>query len=264
MSDNIALAIRDEIKRGYDFVVEYGMGASTLYFARAHTGTFVSIENTYKWFEICKRYLSKEYEVSQEWARLWTHKEIEDFVSAPHEGTQRLAIWQESMRMGPLFRFSPNAKSRLSGKLGPLFPILKPLFSLVPTRPIEASCTMKGDATLILRNIPPAIKDQFGEAPNMHAYINAGLSLIRQHIKKAPARCLFIIDGGPRHYILNEIFSLENHKNFMPKVFLCDAHRPEYESVLSKRNGQYIRGSGEALNGEIIEGDATKEAWVYG
>lgn len=273
LSDNNSQMIFDEIGKGYDYVVEYGMGSSTLYFLNAcedFKTTFISVENNFNWFELCIEQTKKQTafkEIAYE-EKPWSMSDFNAFINWQGEAADipekfcRIHRWKDSLALGPFFRFSPEAKSRFSGRLGPLWPISKPLLKFaakayfafcVRARPYTGEwCGKKENLELILRNVGPSIKDQFGEAPNMMDYINAGLKDIRIGLVNGKTiSAVIIIDGGPRHKIVQEIFKLEKqYMTFNPTIILCDACRGFYKTTLDKRPlGQFIKGSNKTLKG---------------
>ena len=63
LSDNNSKMILEEISKGHDCVVEYGMGASTIYLLQEeqkHESQFISIENNFNWFQICIQEIKKQ------------------------------------------------------------------------------------------------------------------------------------------------------------------------------------------------------------
>lgn len=211
------------------------------------------------------------------------------------ENLRRFSSWRESISLGPFFRFSPKSKSRFSGKIGPLWPLIKPALALAATslytlkserRPHNAEWRGQKDGIeLILRNVGPSIKDQYGEAPNMMDYIGAGLKDIKSELEQGKkVSAIFIIDGGPRHKIISEILSLEDqYKTFKPTIILCDACRVFYYDTLGRRpSGQFLPGTNKTLKGAQVANDvsgpesefwtggdktaeelAQKEVWIY-
>ncbi len=276
LSDNNSEMILKETSKGYDFIVEYGMGASTLYFlpeAQKHKSQFISVENNFNWFEICIQEIKKQtaFKEISHTNRQWSWNEIKDFIKKPTQTDipdifKRHSNWADKLSTGPFFRFSPKAHSRFSGKLGPLWPILKPIFSLTnkmlyAVRPdnLLQNGEWKGqhkECTLILRNVAPCIKDQFGEATNMMEYIGAGLKDIQKELEEQKnVSALFVIDGGPRHKIVQEILNLEEqYEGFQPTIILCDASRVFYHDTLNKRSsGKFIAGTNKTLKGDPVE-----------
>jgi hypothetical protein len=118
----------------------------------------------------------------------------------------------------------------------------------------ELNCKYN-EMKIILKNIPPSLKDQFGESPMMEDYINAGLNEIERELKSnKTVKAAFFIDGGPRGNIIDAIFQLEDlYKSFYPTVILCEAHRKFYSSTLKKRsNGRFVKGSNITINHQQV------------
>ncbi|PJB71162.1 MAG: hypothetical protein CO093_05755 [Alphaproteobacteria bacterium CG_4_9_14_3_um_filter_47_13] len=282
LSDNNTKVIMDEIAKEYDWIVEYGMGASTLYFLKAAIKTksrMISVENNFNWFQICIEEILKQTELEETAFHKtpWSMSDIHNFINANShidipEKMQRLSLWQESLSTGEFFRLSPDAKSRFSGKIGSFWPLLKPIFQIFTTltyllnpasRPINGEWRgKKNDFELILRNIAPTIKDQFGEAPNKNNYISAGIQDIKKELEAGKSiSALFIIDGGPRHHIVQEILDIETqYKKFIPTIILCDASRKFYHDTLKQRQtGRFIAGSNKTLKGDKVSFDISGE-----
>ena len=74
-----------------------------------------------------------------------------------------------------------------------------------------------------------------------------------------------MIDGGPRHYILDQIniYHLENPQVKII-VALLDAHRPEYLDVLKNYStANYFKGSLELIDGtKFYDEEPKKELWI--
>ncbi|MDP3735443.1 MAG: hypothetical protein Q8R39_03380 [bacterium] len=98
-------------------------------------------------------------------------------------------------------------------------------------------------------------KDQYGESPNKHKYIRLPLTGLLEALQ-AGRKChaVFIIDGGPRADIVKECFDLiDRYKNLTVDIFLLEAYRGYYESILSSRpGGRFIA----AEKNEMLDGRA--------
>lgn len=291
LSDNNAQMILDEIRKGFDYVVEYGMGASTFYFLKGtqdHKTKFISVENNFDWFEICIREAKRQsgFQETSYTRRAWNLEEIRRFVNSRNhtadvpESLKRFSRWRDSISLGPFFRLSPLSQSRFAGKLGPLWPLARPLLALAAQvvyaikpgkRPQNGEWRglireRERERELILRNVGPSIKDQFGEAPNMMDYIDAGLKDIRADLENGKTvTAAIIVDGGPRHKIVQEILSLEDkYKSFRPTIFLCDASRAFYHKTLALRPaGQFVAGSNKTFKGGAVANDVSGPDAVF-
>jgi hypothetical protein len=280
LSDNNSQLVLTEIGGGYDFVVEYGMGASTLYFlseALKHKTVMISVENNFDWFRVCVDQIKEQAPLQEQnsFSKPWSLGEIRSFTNSDSQAPipqelRRFPRWKDSLSLGPFFRFAPNSKSRLSGKLGPLWPIAKPFLKTLATaqylfapqnRPHRAEWRGTSDQLeLILRNVGPSLKDQYGESPNKAEYIESGLKEIRGELEKGNSvSALFIVDGGPRHYVVEEILKLEEKfNNFKPSIFLCDAARIFYDPILVKRpTGRFFAGTNRTLKGKPVSNDTS-------
>ena len=277
LSENNSKMILGEIQSGYDWIVEYGTGASTVYFMQGlldKNCSMVSVENNFDWFSICIQEIKNigGFEETGYEVRPWSMDALKAFIATPPHDTNipekflRYKTWRDKVRLGPFFRFSPAAKSRFSGKLGIFWPPARGLFSALMAlsyrvfpklRPVNGEWRGKHDNfNLIIRNVSPSIKDQYGEAPNRQDYIDAGLKDIREELKAGKrVSAIFIIDGGPRHWIVNEILDLEEQEeNFKPTIVLCDACRAFYWPVLERREAaNFVAGTNRTLKGDPVE-----------
>jgi len=285
LSDNNAKAllqiIRDE---PLDWIVEYGLGASTFYFleeAQKKNLRYIAVENHYGWFRICIARLEKafKFEDAELSVRPWSMNQIMNFCNFPPSRDdipgelRRLPRWQQSVAAGPFYRFAPASKSRFSKLTGKSWPVMRPLFygaaktlylAAPSQRPLYADWKAKtGAMELSLKNRGPAIKDQFGEAPNAADYIEAGLEEITYALKAGkPVSALFLIDGGPRHKIVQAILELEDmFAKFTPTIVLCDAWRAFYAPTLSARpQGVYWPGTNRTIKGGVVQDSLAADA----
>lgn len=290
LSDNNSRMIAEEIRYGYDWVVEYGLGASTLYFLNAagkQKISLVSVENNFDWFKICIAEIKKQtgYQEVSYSEQPWSIGKIRAFADGESnadvpQNLKRFSNWADRLTLGPFYRLSPQSKSRFSGFLGPVFPLAKPILKAIARviylanpalRPCDGEWIgQKGESRVILRNAAPSIKDQYGEAPTMMDYIRAGTKDLQHELESGKAvSALFLIDGGPRHKIVQEILRLEDqYKNFRPTIILCDASRVFYHPVLAQRpSGQFVAGTGKTLKGQPVAQDVSGDAaqfWTGG
>jgi len=104
------------------------------------------------------------------------------------------------------------------------------------------------------------MKDQYGESPFRNEYANCWQPYVDDS-----KTILFIIDGGPRHYIANEITKFHaEHPEMQIIIALLDAHRPEYDEVLERYTAaKYFKGSVELVDGRnFYEKEPEKELWI--
>jgi hypothetical protein len=276
LSENNVKMICDEIDNTYNYFVEYGLGSSTLYFIDSFQDksiNIISIENDFSWFNTVIKQLVNKFKVHNisQMKHPFTIYQIIEFIiklrepntMIPDELSRRLK-WKEQLLYGKLNRLSPHSNSKFSLHL--LFwRIIKwPLIFLKFTnycflrknRPTVSEFRCKyNNVKILLKNIPPKIKDQFGESPSMEKYINAGLMEIKTQLNNnQDVKAAFIIDGGPRGEILNAIINLEDeYRNFYPTIILCEAHRAFYKSIIGRRpTGNFIKGSNITLNKQIV------------
>ena len=256
-------------KENIDLLIEYGSGNSTLFFLnklKTKNLKFISIENTKFWFYENIKTIKKIFNPknSQLNRRYWTSDDYKGFLNTKTlpftkiiDGRSKIEIWKRYMKLGPFYRFEKDSKSRLAGKLFFLLPFFKPFFHILNNLLIklnkfkneksEWKCNVE-NIYFNYKLISPSIKDQFGESPNINEYVDAGLEMIKE--KNEIKNILFMIDGGPRHYIVEKILS----KNYKKKIHLClfDAHRPEYKTILDKYGGEFISGEEQLIDGTIF------------
>jgi hypothetical protein len=276
LSDNNVQIICKEIDNTYDYFIEYGLGSSTLYFINFFQNkniNIISIENDFIWFNSVINHLLSKYKVDNILQKNYpfTIYQIIKFIlklkkknkKIPNELSRRF-VWKEVLLYGKFKRFSPNSKSEFS--LHPFFwSIIKwPLILLKfahyslfrKKRPTLSEFRCKyNNIKILLKNVPPKLKDQFGESPSMEEYINAGLIEIKDQLSNNQnVKAAFIIDGGPRGEILDAIFNLEDEfNNFYPTVILCEAHRVFYNPIIDKRpSGKFIKGSNLTINKQPV------------
>lgn len=116
-------------------------------------------------------------------------------------------------------------------------------------------------------------------------YINAGLKDIRATLENGEnVSALFMIDGGPRHHIVQEILNLEDqYQSFTPTVVLFDASMAFYQDILSQRkSAKFYAGTNKTIKNNQVASDilgpdstfwvggdksadelAQKEVWYY-
>jgi hypothetical protein len=282
LSDNNVEFICKEIDESYDYFIEYGLGSSTLYFIekfKHHNLTLISVENTFPWFCKVVKYLKDKFVVNDVFEKVnpFSISEILQFLSqleianpeVPVKLSRRIS-WKENLLLGEFRRLLPDSPSKFSGLI-PFWSFFRPFFIILNFvvyiffrrfRPQRALFTGRVDSIkLVLRNVPPSMKDQYGESPSKDEYINAGLIELQQELKKQKiVKAAFFIDGGPRAEITRKILELENQfSNFYPTIFLCEAHRAYYNEVMNKRpTGKFLPGSNLTLNGEVVQGDPGK------
>ncbi len=250
-----------------DFVTEYGSGNSTIYFIKnlkIRKIKFVSIENDKFWFyenikSITKIFNPNNVNLKK---KFWTSKDYKMFYKTDRkpfteiiDGKSRIKKIKNRLSLGPFYRFEKNSNSKFAGKLFIFYPIIKPLLILINSflqklnkfnnEKSEWNCQIeKLDFKYNL--VSPTMKDQFGESPNIDDYVNAGLNFLENQDKSK--NILFMIDGGPRHYIVEKIINKKYNHNI--HICLFDAHRPEYDEILNKYNGTFFKGE-EILDNDI-------------
>ena len=259
-------------------LVEFGSGASTLYFIKVLNelsgSRFVSIENTPEWFEIIAGQLSKSFGVVIARSK-WKNERYNKFYSGggiPYtnivDGASRYTRWKRIIMAGPFWRFVPSSGSRLSLNnavaflLMPVVNFLTHAFRLFGLfRHYDAVLeTVCGNVKFNYLLLSPGIKDQFGESPFMKEHANAWKPYVEDS-----ENILFLIDGGPRHYIVDQIDMFhKEHPEMRITIALFDAHRPEYDEVLRRfSNASFYKGSLELIDEtKFYEESPEKELWL--
>ena len=286
LSDKNVTKIHEIIcKNEIDAIVEYGSGASTIYFLdhfKEKNVKFISVENTKFWFyknikTVTTKFLCRKILLKQNY---WTNSDYQEFWSdqiQPYtriqEGKPRVERWKRVMELGPFFRFEPDSGSKLQGKLQifrPIFKILNKFLRTLPRFANEKSTwkTNIENCTFFYELVSPEMKDQFGESPNRDAFVSAGI----EHLSDDDKNVLVMIDAGPRHFIVDELIRLLSSKTL--HICLFDAYRPEYDEILKKYDGQFYMGNNVLADGtefynEVFPNEIkrnsilAKELWYY-
>ena len=267
-------------KNNIDTIIEYGSGSSTIYFLNKYKSRkikLISIENTKFWFYRNIYTIKKLFEYGNENLKknYWSDKDYKYFYSKAHspytpiiEGNSRIENWKRIMKLTPLieFRFvrsiiyrtGMNIKNPFTGKfkiLIPIFILLNKILRKIPKFKNENSqwtITIK-DCQFIYNLISPSIKDQFGESPNREEYTISGIN----SLGKQNNNILVMIDGGPRHFIVDKLIHLLKDKNL--HICLFDAYRPEYKKILNKYPGQFYEGNDNLINKSALYDMGTQD-----
>jgi hypothetical protein len=256
LSDNIVAFITNKLKEeNYHILVEFGAGNSTRYFLSKLTDfeiqcEFISIEYNSKWFKELVRAIKvdlKDRSISEEKIELnpWSYHKCKRFML--EDNATRFEVPFDLGRL-------PKAKRSFGGP----FNIKMLLYRLQPgSRPMDGcySVRIEGSIKLLLILRSEIMKDQYGESPIKHEYIEAPLEPVIQKLQtNQNIKVAFLIDGGPRSDILNSVLDLEErYTNFSPTIFLCDANRSIYiESQNRRPAGVFIQGSNRSLQGESL------------
>jgi len=268
-------------KNKFDYIIEFGSGNSTLFFYKKlkelnrHT-CFISHENSEKYYQKIKKEINKNLGPSSEEIKKWTIENYNKFYNSRRrpwvtivEGKSRLQKWKNAIRLGPFWKILPESKSLLSlhPRIVWLFaPFLEAIVKTMRTFGYlcHADRYFHKKSNYIdfhYYNISPGIKDQFGESPTRQSYTCKWIKHIQPKSKKS---LLFLIDGGPRHFIIDKIAQFKKKYKSM-SLFIClfDAYRPEYAKTLSKiKNGKFFPSSCFDLNGrKIYDKCRTNELW---
>ena len=271
--------IQDE---AIDCIVEYGSGASTLFFLEHLRKTdsnccFISIETSKIWYKYNQKQIRKAFPniTESEKCSYWSQSDYKNFYSSPLspwtkivEGNSRYERWKRYMEVGPMWRFEKDSNSRLKNLLPQSFysfirPAVVRLISTMRNNKIlchqrrewRASITKKLEFKYCL--VEPAMKDQFGESPNRDEYLNSGLNNIPYNANSI----LVMIDAGPRHYITEKVLT-SSFANRKLNLCLFDAHRPEYIEILEKFNGAFNEGNSCLYDGKEFYRDAIPDEAV--
>jgi len=282
LSENNVEIICKEIDESYDYFIEYGLGSSTLFFInkfKKYNLTLISVENSFNWFTTVVKYLNKLFCVIDfvKEVSYYKMKEIIKFskqlnienLAIPQKFSRRMD-WKANLLLGRFKKFNPRSNSKYRGII-PFWRYAKyiligiRLITLAfnpKIRPTRSLC--KGrikNIFFIFRNVPPEMKDQYGESPSREEYIEAGLIEIREALQKQKiVKSCFFIDGGPRAVITRTILEMEKeYPNFYPTIFLCEAYRAFYNEVTVQRlSGKYLIGSNLTINGQEVYSEPKK------
>lgn len=271
LSDNLAEFIIKQLREiHYDILVEYGTGNSTRFFLKQllqlkKKCLFISVEYNYFWFMETVKAVKTDLEFTstfEEKLQLdhWTYSKCKRYLYGKN-GTS-LDVPEDLRRL-------PAAQRALGGPLN----IKMLLYRLKEnSRPRDGCYSIAvGDSVQFLAFLRSEfMKDQYGESPVKKEYIDAALDSIRRKLPLArKITAAFLIDGGPRGDIVNSILDLEDqHRDFSPTIFLCEAHRLYYADSISRRpSGVFLKGSNRTLNGEPVYGKdviGKKAEFTYG
>jgi hypothetical protein len=257
-------SIIDEKK--IDFIIEYGSGYSTMYFIKnlkKKKIKFISVENTKTFFYKNIKTLSKEFNPKNCILEksYWNKEDYEKIYKTSLQpftkiidGTSRLEKIKAIVQLGFFYRFSESQNSRLSKILSPINPILRPIYILLNSLLLKLKifnnekskwqCQID-ELDFIYKLVSPGVKDQFGECANRDDYVNSGIDFLENENENK--NILVMIDGGPRHYILDKILNSKYKQNF--HVCLFDAYRPEYKIILDKYKGTFYSGEDQLIDG---------------
>ena len=284
-SDNVKRIEEIISKYKIDAILEFGSGNSTLYFLKKYKSQkikFISVENSKSWFYKNIKLIKSSFQIKNVILnrKFWSFRNYKNFFDLNHSpytpiqhGVSRVERWKRQMDLGPFFRFEPDSTSKMAGK----FRTLKPFFKFINfflrnipkfnNETTEWRCKIQ-NCEFIYHLVSPGMKDQFGESPNRDIYLNLPLKSLDLNDKNI----MVMIDGGPRHYIVDKIINILSNKNL--HICLFDGHRPEYLEILKKFDGKFYKGSDNLLNGykyhktaypDKIERDFVKshELWYF-
>ena len=248
------------LKNNIETIIEFGSGDSTLYFLdkyKSQKVKFISVENSKFYFYnnikfIESNFQCKDVVLKRKFWKFRSYKNFFDSKFSPYTpiqiGVSRTERWKRQMELGPFFRFEHDSTSRMAGKfkyLRSIFKLINYFLRIFPKYKNEKSrweCEIQ-NCKFIYHLISPGMKDQFGESPNREEYLNAPMVSVDQDDKDI----MVMIDGGPRHFIVDRIIDILSYKNV--HICLFDAHRPEYSEILNKYNGKFYKASDKLKNG---------------
>jgi hypothetical protein len=265
-----------------DLIVEFGSGGSTLFYldflnSKSIKTKFISVENTDYWFSSITDKVEEKYGKGRLTTERWSMQKYNEFFAGPKkpftpiiEGTSRYDRWRRFRKLGPFYRLESSSGSKIASLLPKgAFNLVEPVIARFVKiarltglmRDYDARFELNcGNVDFIYLLRGPAIKDQFGESPFRDSYSDAWNEYFR-----AEKKIFFMIDGGPRHYIVDRIRTFsEKHPGTKCTIALFDAHRPEYEPILEKfPQAQFECGSLELADGSKFYSDLpTKELWL--
>ncbi len=253
-------------EKNIDTIIEYGSGSSTLYFIKNLKNKkikFISVENTKIWFydnikNITKKFNPKNCTLHK---YFWNSKDYKKFYETKNEpftkivqGKSKIKRIKLMLKLGPFYRFEKDSNSKYSGRLSILLPLIRPMFIFINSllqkfkkfnnEKSEWKCQIN-ELEFTYKLIPPKGKDQFAESPNRDDYVYSGLEILENDPKNK--NVLVMIDGGPRHYIVDQIINKKYNHNI--HICLFDAYRPEYEYIFNKYKGTFFKGEEELVDG---------------
>jgi len=225
------------------FVIEYGSGYSTIFFTNFLSSNdisteYSSAEMSLEWYSEILKY----YPGGSLTKNTWTIKDYNNFIK-----TKPQNIWQVPEECARLKR---QQRKMRSPKYFIKFLLTKSKFWFNAKYHLKLT-NLNFDYYYIFEGF----RDQFGESPNKNKYIKNPIENLLGYLDSGKdCHAVFIIDGGPRADIVNEIFSLlGNYKNLTVDIFLLEAYRGYYKQILSSRaGGNFIKADkNETLDGRI-------------
>ena len=276
-------------EKNIDSIIEYGSGLSTLYFIKNLKNKkikFTSVENTKIWFYKNIKNITKTFTPTNcilnksSWSgndyKKFYKTTVEPFGEISKEKSKYKKIIK-LLKLGPFYRFEKDGNSKYSGKLFILLPIIRPLFIFINSllqklnkfnnEKSEWKCQID-ELDFTYKLICPTFKDQFAESPNRDDFVYAGIESLKNESKSK--NILVMIDGGPRHYIVDQIIKKNYRHNI--HIFLFDAYRPEYKFIFDKYKGTFFQGEEELVDGtnyysifteEKKTSHLAKELWYF-
>ncbi len=258
---NVKLIEKIIDEKNIDTIIEYGSGSSTLYFIKnlkKKKIKFRSVENNKWWFyenikNISKTFTPKNCVLNKNY---WNKKDYKNFYETStqpfteitHKESKIKKI-KDRLRLGIFSKYEKYSNSKLSF----IYNLIRPLLVFVNSfiQNLNKYNNEKSEwkseideLEFTYKLISPAGKDQFGENPNRDDYVDAGIKYLENETKIK--NILVMIDGGPRHYIVDRIINKKYHHRF--HICLFDAYRPEYKKILDKYKGTFFPGEDKLLD----------------
>ncbi len=249
-------------EKNIEIIIEYGSGSSTLYFIKNYKNKkikFRSVENNKIWFYQNIRSISKIFNPKNNVLNkvYWDKKDYKNFYKTTTQpftkiidGKSKINKIKNRLKLGPFYKCEGYSNSKLSF----IYTLIRPLLIFVSgfiqnfNKFNNEKSEWKSEIDQLeftYKLISPSGKDQFAENPNKDDYVEAGIKFLENETKNK--KILIMIDGGPRHYIIDRIINKKYKHHF--HICLFDAYRPEYESILNKYKGTFFSGDEKLIDG---------------
>ena len=258
---NVELIEKIIDEKNIDIIIEYGSGSSTLYFLKnlkEKKIKFRSVENNKFYFyknikNILETFAPKSYHLSKVY---WNKKDFKNFYETSTQpftkiidGKSRINKIKNRLKLGPFYKYEEYSNTKLSFIYNLIRPLLIFVNSIIQNLNKYNNEKSKWNAVIdklefTYKLVSPSGKDQFAENPNKDDYVEAGIKFLENETKNK--KILVMIDGGPRHYIVDKIINKKYQHHF--HICLFDAYRPEYESILNKYKGTFFSGDDKLID----------------
>lgn len=217
------------------YIYEYGSGTSTIYFLdklKECCFNYNAVERSPQWFEKVRKHLGAELKSEIFWGRSafinFLRSAGQERYYVPSD-CKRLPKFQRSFRR----QLKALASSKFLKTYGQKF----------------ANLQFTNGSEFNYYYIYEGFKDQYGESPNKHIYINWPIeNLISCPPADNKVDLYIIIDGGPRADIVERWYAFsKSYPQINVQLFLLEAGRGFYQPIIKSIGGQFISAKENSL-----------------